>query len=419
MSADTLFSLDALFERLREAGLNMGLDARMTAHRALAAGFGLESREALLGLICMLWASNADERRVLKHHFDLYFPADWKAAEPPSSPEPGDSDTSGASDESPDDASQIAGGEGAAVGSGVRASAGEIRAGDGGSTPGAPGGGPAADLEPTGAPGSGEPISGPLQFESNIGLLHRDEIEGQATLRRRLAAGREVSGGFILGGEYLPVAERQMKQNWRFLRRPQREGPPVELDVEATVRRVANEGSFFEPVLQPRRVNRAELILLFDQSDSMVPFNPLTRRLAATARAGSSLRSVQTYTFNNVIGQYLYPGETRVDGCSLEELALSWHREHTAIVIFSDAGAARGGFNRRRVLSTHFFLERLGRATNRIVWLNPMPRQRWKGTTAAAISLLAPMFPADAAGMPAAIRVLRGRSRAAEASALT
>ncbi len=416
MPADTLCSRDALFERLREAGVNLGLDARMTAHRALAAGFGLESREALLGLICMLWASNADERRVLKHHFDLYFPGEWKLAMPPSPPKTDDGDISDG--KSSDDAGRTAGGESPIAGSGARASAGEIRAGDGGSAPGTPGGGPATDLAPTGAPGSGETISGPLQFESNLGLLHRDEIEGQATLRRRLAAGREVSGGFILGGEYLPVAERQMKQNWRFLRRPQREGPPVELDVEATVRRVANEGSFFEPVLQPRRVNRAELILLFDQSASMVPFNPLTRRLAATAHAGSSLRSVQTYYFNNVIGHYLYPGEKPVDGRPLEELALLWHREHTAIVIFSDAGAARGGFNRRRVLSTHFFLERLGRATNRIVWLNPMPRERWKGTTAAAINHLTPMFPADAAGMPAAIRVLRGRSRTAEASAL-
>src|SRR5687768_14233765 len=47
--------------------------------------------------------------------------------------------------------------------------------------------------------------------------------------------------------EYFPVTRRQMKQSWRYLRRTVREGPPVELDIHATVEKISREGMFREP----------------------------------------------------------------------------------------------------------------------------------------------------------------------------
>jgi uncharacterized protein len=47
-----------------------------------------------------------------------------------------------------------------------------------------------------------------------------------------------------------------MKQSWRYLRRPMREGPPVELDVEATLNQIWLQGILLSLVL----VCRAGLI---------------------------------------------------------------------------------------------------------------------------------------------------------------
>jgi uncharacterized protein with von Willebrand factor type A (vWA) domain len=76
-------------------------------------------------------------------------------------------------------------------------------------------------------------------------------------------------------------------------------------------------------------------------------------------------------------------------------------------MIFSDAGALRGGHNPQRVTLTAQFLAQLQPLVNQITWLNPVPRQRWLGT-AAKIATLVPMFELDRSGFQGAIDVLRG-----------
>jgi uncharacterized protein len=60
--------------------------------------------------------------------------------------------------------------------------------------------------------------------------------------------------------DYLPVTQRQMQQSWRYLRRFVREGTPTELDVEATVRQMAQSGMLLDPVLVPPRRSQTELL---------------------------------------------------------------------------------------------------------------------------------------------------------------
>jgi uncharacterized protein with von Willebrand factor type A (vWA) domain len=79
------------------------------------------------------------------------------------------------------------------------------------------------------------------------------------------------------------------------------------------------------------------------------------------------------------------------------------------IIIFSDAGAARGLYNQQRVNWTYYFLTRLRRVARQITWLNPMPANRWTNTTAAAIATFVPMFAVDQQGLQRAVGVLRGQ----------
>jgi uncharacterized protein with von Willebrand factor type A (vWA) domain len=77
--------------------------------------------------------------------------------------------------------------------------------------------------------------------------------------------------------------------------------------------------------------------------------------------------------------------------------------------VVSDAGSARGALNRRRALQTADFLDEARRLFPAAVWLNPMPRRRWAGTTAGLIADgPVPMLPVDTPHLLRAIDILRG-----------
>jgi uncharacterized protein with von Willebrand factor type A (vWA) domain len=214
---------------------------------------------------------------------------------------------------------------------------------------------------------------------------------------------------FLLSTEYFPVTRRQMKQSLRYLRRMVREGPRTELDVEATVSKIGRQGVILEPVLVPARMNRTELLLLLDQDGSMVPFHILSRRLAETALRGGRLGKAGIYYFHNCPTDYLYRDSVLYEEESLDDVITQVHHERTVALIFSDAGAARGGFNQERVELTETFLNRLKPQVRHVAWLNPMPRSRWLGTTANSVACLVPMVAFSRRGLDDAIDVLRGR----------
>lgn len=210
-------------------------------------------------------------------------------------------------------------------------------------------------------------------------------------------------------GEFLPVTNRQMKQTWRYLRRRVREGKGTELDVKATINHIGNQGMLIEPVLIPPRVNRAELLLLIDQDGSMVPFHTLSQRLAKTAFGGGRLGRTGIYYFHNCPVEYLYRDSYHQQGELVNHIVNHVCSGRTAVLIFSDAGAARGGYSEERYQLTQEFITQLQQKVRHIAWLNPMPKKRWLNTTAGEIASLIPMFEVSRAGVQDAISVLRGR----------
>jgi hypothetical protein len=212
---------------------------------------------------------------------------------------------------------------------------------------------------------------------------------------------------FLLTSDYFPVTRRQMKQSWRYLRRPVREGIPTELDIEATVNQIGQQGVLLEPVLVPRRVNRTELLLLIDQDGSMVPFHALSHRLAETAVRGGRLGKAGIYYFHNCPMDYLYHDSYHQEAEAIDDM-LPHLPQRTVVLIFSDAGAARGGYSEERIDITEQFLTQLRQRVSYIAWLNPMPQKRWFGTTAGKVADLVPMFEMTRRGLQDAIDVLRG-----------
>ncbi|MEH2138180.1 VWA domain-containing protein [Nostoc sp.] len=248
-------------------------------------------------------------------------------------------------------------------------------------------------------------------ISSSLTQVIEDEVQVAQTVLQASSRNDQTSyNQFILSFDYLPVTQRQMKQLWRYLRRMIREGVTTELDMEATIKQIGHQGTFLEPVIVPRRVNRTELLLLIDQDGSMVPFHSLSQRLVETALRGGRLGRSNIYYFHNCPVEYLYQDPNHQQAELIENALTQLRQERTVVLIFSDAGAARGGFNPERIDLTGVFVKQLKQYVRHIVWLNPMPRSRWLGTTAGEIAHLIPMYEVNRRGMQDAIDVLRGRS---------
>ncbi|MFN6530127.1 hypothetical protein [Nostoc sp. ChiSLP03a] len=237
-----------------------------------------------------------------------------------------------------------------------------------------------------------------------------DEVQAvKAVLEATNRNEETVSTRLVLTSEYLPVTERQMKQIWRYLRHPVREGPKIELDMAATIHQIGCQGLLLEPVFIPRRVNKSELLLLIDQDGSMVPFHSLSRRLAETALRGGRLGKSGIYYFHNCPIEYLYHDPHHQQAELITNIVNHICSNRTAVLIFSDAGAVRGRYSDERYELTQQFIAQMKQRVRYIAWLNPMPRKRWLRTTAAEIAHLVPMFEFSHQGLQDAIAVLRGR----------
>lgn len=454
--------LRELFTRLREAGMPLGIQDYELALKALQAGYGVhangttaENQAALARLCRTLWVRSTDEQRLLDYHLEQLL--NCKARTEPKVPPPKSRILQGAivafglvvigtgtgfwviHRNPPDPISKSANSKPASP----------KPPSDPAPLPGANPAAMSTFESPPLKPPAGLPPISPLIWmvwsvslvlalgvgglglwwlmrrflkrasdeatESNDNLASellrqaQDEVQLAQAMDGLHSKPEQQSDRFVLAADYLPVTQRQMKQSWRHLRRMVREGLATELDVATTVRQVARDGILLEPKLMPPRVNRTELVLLLDQDGSMVTFHALSLRLAETAQRGGRLGQAGIYYFHNCPANYLYNDPWCLEAQPIPAVLSQLRRDRTVILIFSDAGAARGGLNFKRVSLTMVFLKQLTPYVRYVVWLNPMPKQRWAGTTAGEIARYVPMFEATRQGLDQAIDVLRGR----------
>jgi hypothetical protein len=407
---EELLLLD-LFIELRKAGLRLGIDEYKLLQKALQGGFGTD-RPSLKRLCQAIWVKSSEDKRLYDSLFEKLVPIETQSPtsvdvdkQSSSSTKSQTPQTSGESKsqttaESTDDNSEQAP---SPLNNTIPEPIDNKFDQPIPSTPNADGSLTKITSEHynTNSTDSTELTWSPFDLEST---LKTENIEYEKHVGKAL-----LMKTFMLTGEYFPVTGRQMKQSWRYLKRPVREGLPVELDLEATVKQIGYKGILLELVLVPPRVNRAELFLLLDQDGSMVPFHLLSRRLAETLLRGGRLGKAGIYYFQNCPTKYLYRDCYRQEAESIEKFLRPLRAERSSVLIFSDAGAARGGYSKERVELTKKFLDKLKLKVRYIAWLNPMPKESWKGTTAEEIKKIVPMFEFSRRGLQDAIGVLRGR----------
>lgn len=204
-------------------------------------------------------------------------------------------------------------------------------------------------------------------------------------------------------GNYLGIRARDMQQRWRRLRLRQMTGAGEEIDVAATVKELCKNDLLETPIMQLGQRNVSNVVLLIDKGGSMVGFNHLGNKLLLTLQ-----RSLDTTGFfcRNLPNSFVFTDEYMTQPQPKQQLWSLLNKPRTSFIIYSDAGAARGSDDMHRFMATVDFLTEARRHCQHIVWLNPMPKSRWIGTTAELVAKEAPMFEATLDGMKGAVKRL-------------
>jgi uncharacterized protein with von Willebrand factor type A (vWA) domain len=139
----------------------------------------------------------------------------------------------------------------------------------------------------------------------------------------------------------------------------------------------------------------------------MSAWGPFLDALTASI-ALSRLTSARLLFFANVPRRSLFTSPALADGTPAQAIYQKY--AGAGLLVISDAGAARGFLNRSRVEQTQRFLADANKRTRAIVWMNPMPKDRWAGTTAQAITAGAgaTFLPLDYASLLRGVDILRG-----------
>lgn len=352
MSAPSVsLPLLALFTRLRQADIPLGIDDYQLLLQALQAGFGLADRDALARLCRALWITSQEQEALFSYHFDQVFAQRGGRVAEESEHLTPDSQ-SGKTFLSAD-----------------------------------------APQRHRFAPAA--PVAADMEDQAVWAVVHTASEQELPYPR------------FVRSDEYFPVTRRQIKQSWRSVRRPVREGPRTEPDREAAISEIGRRGSFLEPVLLLPRTYCRAVVLLIDQGGSMVPFQALSRRLVEGVVRSGRPGEVAVYSFHNCPADYLYREPTHRGAVALQDIIECAQSASCSVVIVSDAGAARRTFSPQRWEMTARFLLQCDRRFRALVWLNPTLRTRRAGTTAERICRSVPMFDVSRRGVDAALGTLR------------
>jgi uncharacterized protein len=377
--------LRELFDQLRRRQFPLGPDDFAALHDALRAGFGW-TRPELRALLCMLWAKSNREQEALIALFEQRVPAIFLIQEIDK---------------------------------------------------------PSDDTKPKESTKETDQVTTKETKEEDKQEVTEDdlpppEIEPTVGLPPLPFSGVKVAERPFVFLPQFPLSYREIAQAWRRLRRPLREGPAVELDVDATVARRGRAGVVVPPVLVPRRRNTARLLLLVDRNGSMAPLHRFSDEVCAAIMHSGRLKHVALYYFHDVpaegadttplaqlagqiapsLDQVLPQIQPWEGGFVYEDSLLTQSRPLSKVfdddatganvVVLSDGGAARGQYDLRRLLDTVAFLKALRAHTARVAWLNPLPQRYWHNSTAAEIARHIPMFPLTSEGIYEIINVLRG-----------
>jgi uncharacterized protein len=174
-------------------------------------------------------------------------------------------------------------------------------------------------------------------------------------------------------------------------------GPETELDIDETITQTARNAGEIELVFERELRNRLDLIVLIDNGGySMTPYIPLVKTVFNKIR--DLFRDVNFYYFHNCVYGTAYLDPPRTQPLKWEKLVSE--SKSARLIIIGDANMApaelMAAYGSISLFTTERrpgweWLKELRAAFPVSVWLNPIPRERWK-VESATISQIGKLF---------------------------
>lgn len=225
---------------------------------------------------------------------------------------------------------------------------------------------------------------------------------------------------FHFVANYVPYPKRDISQTWRSLQKEQIVSNTDKIDIQKTIDNFCQNGVLDTIFYEPKIKNEVSLITLIDINEEMIAFKHLAQAIAKNANENAAINN-QVFYFKNYpkkitieqqTGYCLYQNEQQTEYQLLQDIL---NKKDIAVLVISDMNAATNYLDIKRLENIELFLNRVRKQTHKIAWLNPMPKDRWKNTSAAILQKLVPMYEANLDGLRKAIQILRGKKQWVEA----
>jgi uncharacterized protein with von Willebrand factor type A (vWA) domain len=184
----------------------------------------------------------------------------------------------------------------------------------------------------------------------------------------------------------IELGTRNIKMALRRLRKFARSGAEDELDLADTIHSTAHNGGLLDIKMVPERRNAVKVLLLFDVGGSMDPYVKTCEELFSAARI--EFKHMEYFYFHNFIYDGLWQNsEMRYDEVTATHDILRKYGSDYKIIFVGDAAMATyeithsGGsidFMNREPGAN--WLKRFNDNYDKMVWLNPTPKQYWQHT---------------------------------------
>ncbi len=208
---------------------------------------------------------------------------------------------------------------------------------------------------------------------------------------------------------------RNIKVALRRLRKFARDGAPDELDLDGTIKKSAREG-YLDIVLRPERRNTVKVLLFLDIGGSMDSHVKLCEELFSATRA--EFKHMDFFYFHNCLYERVWKDNRRRH----DEITSTWDVLHKfpsdyRIVFVGDGTMSPyevtypgGSVEHWNEEPGAVWLQRIADVYERLVWLNPTPRQHWDNTPSIGVirEIIGAqrMFPLTIQGLDGAMREL-------------
>lgn len=179
------------------------------------------------------------------------------------------------------------------------------------------------------------------------------------------------------------LGTRNIKVALKRLREFARTGAEDELDLDNTIRSTARNAGYLDLKMRPEKHNAVKVLLLMDIGGSMDDYIRTCEELFSAAR--TEFKHLEYFYFHNFIYEHVWRDNRRrrTELTQTLDLLHTYGRDYKVIFV-GDATMSPyeiaypgGSVEHMNEEPGSVWIERITRTFEKVVWLNPTPRDRW------------------------------------------